>query len=92
MNAAELPLAIVTGVGPGTGAALVRRFATGGYRDRSPPICPVFTNRFWWRTATTTRWCPPATRSTWRAAFQILSSCSMTTQVTLAFSNTTRNL
>jgi NAD(P)-dependent dehydrogenase (short-subunit alcohol dehydrogenase family) len=32
MNAAELPLAIVTGVGPGTGAALVRRFATGGYR------------------------------------------------------------
>jgi short-subunit dehydrogenase len=32
MNAAKLPLAIVTGVGPGTGSALVRRFATGGYR------------------------------------------------------------
>lgn len=32
MNAAERPLAIVTGVGPGTGSALVRRFATGGYR------------------------------------------------------------
>jgi NAD(P)-dependent dehydrogenase (short-subunit alcohol dehydrogenase family) len=32
MNAVELPLAIVTGVGPGTGSALVRRFATGGYR------------------------------------------------------------
>ena len=32
MSAAEAPLAIVTGVGPGTGAALVRRFATGGYR------------------------------------------------------------
>ena len=26
------PLAIITGVGPGTGAALVRRFADGGYR------------------------------------------------------------
>jgi len=26
------PLAIVTGVGPGTGAALARRFAKGGYR------------------------------------------------------------
>ena len=26
------PLAIVTGVGPGTGSALVRRFARGGYR------------------------------------------------------------
>jgi len=26
------PLALVTGVGPGTGSALVRRFAAGGYR------------------------------------------------------------
>ena len=26
------PLAIVTGVGPGTGSAVVRRFAAGGYR------------------------------------------------------------
>jgi short-subunit dehydrogenase len=26
------PLALVTGVGPGTGAAVVRRFAAGGYR------------------------------------------------------------
>lgn len=26
------PLALVTGVGPGTGAATVRRFAEGGYR------------------------------------------------------------
>ena len=26
------PLAIITGVGPGTGAALVRRYAEGGYR------------------------------------------------------------
>ncbi|HEY6353045.1 MAG TPA: SDR family NAD(P)-dependent oxidoreductase, partial [Burkholderiaceae bacterium] len=26
------PLAVVTGVGPGTGAALVRRFHQGGYR------------------------------------------------------------
>lgn len=32
MSASELPLAIVTGVGPGTGAALVRRFARGGFR------------------------------------------------------------
>ncbi len=29
---AEKPLALVTGVGPGTGAAVVRRFAEGGYR------------------------------------------------------------
>lgn len=28
----EKPLALVTGVGPGTGSALVRRFAEGGYR------------------------------------------------------------
>jgi NAD(P)-dependent dehydrogenase (short-subunit alcohol dehydrogenase family) len=26
------PIAVVTGVGPGTGAALVRRFSSGGYR------------------------------------------------------------
>lgn len=29
---ADLPLALITGVGPGTGAALVRRFSEGGYR------------------------------------------------------------
>jgi short-subunit dehydrogenase len=28
----DKPLALVTGVGPGTGAAIVRRFAEGGYR------------------------------------------------------------
>jgi NAD(P)-dependent dehydrogenase (short-subunit alcohol dehydrogenase family) len=27
----NLPVATVTGVGPGTGAAIVRRFARGGY-------------------------------------------------------------
>lgn len=32
MNDAGKPLALVTGVGPGTGAATVRRFAEGGYR------------------------------------------------------------
>ncbi|MBI1252677.1 MAG: SDR family NAD(P)-dependent oxidoreductase [Alphaproteobacteria bacterium] len=31
MNA-ERPLALITGVGPGTGSALARRFAEGGYR------------------------------------------------------------
>lgn len=30
--AANKPLALVTGVGPGTGAAVARRFAEGGYR------------------------------------------------------------
>src|SRR5438128_11376896 len=30
MNQAK-PVAVVTGVGPGTGAAIVRRFARGGY-------------------------------------------------------------
>ena len=29
---ADKPIAIVTGVGPGTGSAIVRRFATGGFR------------------------------------------------------------
>ncbi|MFL5297768.1 MAG: SDR family NAD(P)-dependent oxidoreductase [Phenylobacterium sp.] len=32
MSAPVKPLAIVTGVGPGTGAAMTRRFAAGGYR------------------------------------------------------------
>ena len=29
---ADKPIALVTGVGPGTGSAIVRRFATGGFR------------------------------------------------------------
>ena len=28
----EKPIAIVTGVGPGTGAAIVKRFSAGGFR------------------------------------------------------------
>jgi NADP-dependent 3-hydroxy acid dehydrogenase YdfG len=32
MNDTKKPLALVTGVGPGTGAAVARRFAEGGYR------------------------------------------------------------
>lgn len=32
MPSTDKPLALVTGVGPGTGSALVRRFAEGGYR------------------------------------------------------------
>ena len=32
MTDASKPLALVTGVGPGTGAAIARRFAKGGYR------------------------------------------------------------
>jgi NADP-dependent 3-hydroxy acid dehydrogenase YdfG len=28
----DKPIAIVTGVGPGTGSAIVRRFATEGFR------------------------------------------------------------
>ena len=27
----KLPIALITGVGPGTGSAMVRRFARGGY-------------------------------------------------------------
>lgn len=32
MSDQKKPLALITGVGPGTGSALVRRFAQGGYR------------------------------------------------------------
>jgi NADP-dependent 3-hydroxy acid dehydrogenase YdfG len=32
MSALSDPVCFVTGVGPGTGAALARRFAQGGYR------------------------------------------------------------
>lgn len=32
MSSLDKPLALVTGVGPGTGAAIARRFANGGYR------------------------------------------------------------
>jgi NAD(P)-dependent dehydrogenase (short-subunit alcohol dehydrogenase family) len=32
MNTTSKPLALVTGVGPGTGASVARRFAEGGYR------------------------------------------------------------
>jgi NADP-dependent 3-hydroxy acid dehydrogenase YdfG len=32
MSPASKPLAVVTGVGPGTGASVARRFAEGGYR------------------------------------------------------------
>jgi NAD(P)-dependent dehydrogenase (short-subunit alcohol dehydrogenase family) len=32
MSATPKPLAIITGVGPGTGASMARRFAEGGYR------------------------------------------------------------
>jgi NADP-dependent 3-hydroxy acid dehydrogenase YdfG len=32
MAGAAKPLALVTGVGPGTGAAIARRFSEGGYR------------------------------------------------------------
>jgi NADP-dependent 3-hydroxy acid dehydrogenase YdfG len=28
----DKPIAVVTGVGPGTGSAIVRRFAGGGFR------------------------------------------------------------
>jgi len=31
-NGSTKPLVVVTGVGPGTGSAVVRRFAAGGYR------------------------------------------------------------
>ena len=31
-NTTQQPLALITGVGPGVGSSLVRRFAEGGYR------------------------------------------------------------
>lgn len=46
---AEKPLALVTGVGPGTGAAIVRRFASDGFRvialARSPDLISVLERR-----------------------------------------------
>src|ERR1700720_479656 len=36
----EKPIAIVTGVGPGTGSAIVRRFAAGGLRRIALPRSP----------------------------------------------------
>jgi short-subunit dehydrogenase len=32
MTSTQAPLALITGVGPGTGSSLARRFAAGGYR------------------------------------------------------------
>jgi len=37
----EKPIAIVTGVGPGTGSAIVRRFAAGGFRVIALARSPV---------------------------------------------------
>jgi NAD(P)-dependent dehydrogenase (short-subunit alcohol dehydrogenase family) len=34
----EKPIAIVTGVGPGTGAAIVKRFSAGGFRIIALPV------------------------------------------------------
>ena len=34
-TATQQPLALITGVGPGVGSSLVRRFAEGGYRNLS---------------------------------------------------------
>ena len=34
-NTTQQPLALITGVGPGVGSSLVRRFAEGGYRNLS---------------------------------------------------------
>jgi NAD(P)-dependent dehydrogenase (short-subunit alcohol dehydrogenase family) len=44
-SVSDKPIAIVTGVGPGTGSAIVRRFAGGGFRvhalARSPDLIRV---------------------------------------------------
>ncbi len=41
----EKPIAIVTGVGPGTGAAIVKRFSAGGFRIVALARSPELINR-----------------------------------------------
>ena len=41
----EKPIAIVTGVGPGTGAAIVKRFSAGGFRIIALAGSAELTNR-----------------------------------------------
>jgi NAD(P)-dependent dehydrogenase (short-subunit alcohol dehydrogenase family) len=41
----EKPIAIVTGVGPGTGAAIVKRFSAGGFRIIALARSAELTNR-----------------------------------------------
>ena len=54
----EKPIAIVTGVGPGTGTAIVKRFSAGGFRIIALARSPELINRLAQESRTRARFGP----------------------------------
>ena len=76
---------------PITMAAFLRQLkAIKAWGKQAPQILARSASLFWWRMAIRTRWCPAATRSTWRAACRMPNSSSMRMPDTGASSSITR--